>query len=83
MALQAGRRARSDERDLVAKVRERGWVMTHGEAEPNAHALAVPVKRSGSHAPICVTLVSHHSSLLEGARDELIAAADELAALLA
>jgi DNA-binding IclR family transcriptional regulator len=82
MALQAARPSRPGERDLVATVRDQGWVMTHGEAEPNVYGLAVPVKRPEPHPPICVTLVSHRARLLEEARQQVIVAAGELAAFL-
>ena len=83
MALQAGRPPQPEERDLVTTVRDQGWVMTHGEAEPNVYGLAVPVARPAPQAPICVTLVSHRAGLLEQARPDLIRAADEVAAILA
>src|ERR1700738_50712 len=36
---------RPGERDLVPQTRKQGWVITHGEIEPNTYGLAVPVRR--------------------------------------
>ena len=45
IALLASMPPRPGERDLVTMARQRGWVITHGEIEPNTYGLAVPVHR--------------------------------------
>jgi DNA-binding IclR family transcriptional regulator len=83
MALQASRPPREGERELITETREKGWVMTHGEAEPDVYGLAVPVRRSAPHPATCINLVSHRPDLLERARKDVSAAARELAGILA
>lgn len=82
MALQASRPPHDGERDLVTETRKKGWVITHGEAEPDVYGLAVPVTRSAPHPATCINLVSHRADLLEKARKDVIGAARELAAIL-
>ena len=83
MALQATKPAHDGERELVAETRKRGWVMTHGEAEPDVYGLAVPVHRSAPHPATCINLVSHRAELLEASRQDVVDAARELADILA
>lgn len=83
IALLAGGRPRPGEREAVAQAREQGWILTHGEVEPGAYALAVPVVRSAPSPPTAINLVSHRADVLEDARPAVIAAAGRLAAILA
>jgi DNA-binding IclR family transcriptional regulator len=83
LALLAGAPPKPGERDLVTQARAQGWVLTHGEVEPNAYGLAVPVKRSPPAPITCVNLISHRSDVLEQGRPMVIEAARELAAILA
>ena len=71
------------EREVVGEARERGWVMTHGEAEPDVYGLAVPVKREAPAPPTVINLVSHRPDVLEQARSDVTGAARELAGVLA
>jgi DNA-binding IclR family transcriptional regulator len=71
-----------DEPEGVRHVREKGWVMTHGEVEPNAWGLAVPVRRRAGASPTAVNLVSHRRDVLEQGRDAVIAAGEELSRIL-
>jgi DNA-binding IclR family transcriptional regulator len=66
----------------VTLTRERGWVITHGEIEPNTFGLAVAVHRLPPAPPTCINLISHRADVVERGRDAVIAAADELSALL-
>ena len=50
IALLASMPPRPGERDLVPLTREQGWVITHGEIEPNTYGLAVPVRRQSAVA---------------------------------
>lgn len=83
MALLASEPPREGERELVAETREKGWVTTHGEAEPDVYGLAVPVERTDPHPATCINLVSHRSDLLEERRDDVLRAACELSDILA
>jgi len=83
LALLASAPPKPGERDLVTKAREQGWVLTHGEVEPNAYGLAVPVKRSPPAPLTCINLISHREDVLEQGRPTVIEAARELAAILA
>ncbi|MDR3659397.1 MAG: helix-turn-helix domain-containing protein [Mycobacterium sp.] len=83
IALLAGLPPRPDERDLVATARRQGWVITHGEIEPNTYGLAVPVRRRAPSPPTCINLISHRKDVVLAGRDAVIKAANELAAILA
>ncbi|WP_082680958.1 IclR family transcriptional regulator [Mycolicibacterium novocastrense] len=82
IALLASMPPRPDERDLVPLTREQGWVITHGEIEPNTYGLAVPVRRRPPAPPTCINLISHREDVLTRGRDAVIRAADELSAIL-
>jgi len=70
------------ERDLVTLTREQGWVITHGEIEPNTYGLAVPVHRLPPAPPTCLNLISHRQDVVDRGRDAVIRAAEELSLIL-
>ena len=73
---------RPGERDLVPLTREQGWVITHGEVEPDTYGLAVPVQRRPPSPPTCINLISHRRDVLINGRDAVIAAAQRLSTIL-
>ncbi len=73
---------RPDERDLVVSARQQGWVITHGEIEPNTYGLAVAVHRDPSSPPTCINLISHREDVVVRGKDAVIKAAKELSAIL-
>ncbi len=82
IALLASMPPRPDERDLVPLARQQGWIITHGEVEPNTFGLAVPVKRRPPSPPTCINLISHREDVVLEGRDAVVKAADELSAIL-
>jgi DNA-binding IclR family transcriptional regulator len=82
IALLASLTPRPGERDLVGRTRERGWVITHGEIEPNTYGLAVPVRRRPPSPPTCINLISHREDVVLEGRDSVIKAANDLSAIL-
>lgn len=82
LALLASMPPRPGERDLVQQTRQQGWVMTHGEIEPNTYGLAVPVRRRPPSPPTCINLISHREDLVMEGRNSVIKAANELSAIL-
>jgi len=82
IALLASMPPRPGERDLVVRARERGWVTTHGEIEPNTYGLAVPVHRPAPSPPTCIILSSLREYVVMRAEDAVIKAAKQLSALL-
>jgi DNA-binding IclR family transcriptional regulator len=82
IALLASMPPRPDERDLVPQARQQGWVITHGEVEPNTYGLAVPVRRRPPSPPTCINLISHPEDVVLDGRDAVIKAANELSAIL-
>jgi DNA-binding IclR family transcriptional regulator len=82
IALLACMPPRPGERDLVPQARQQGWVITHGEVEPNTYGLAVPVRRRPPSPPTCINLISHREDVVVGGRDTVIKAAEELSAIL-
>jgi len=82
IALLASMPPRPGERDLVILAREQGWVITHGEIEPNTYGLAVAVHRLPPAPATCINLISHREDVVERGRHAVIAAADELSGLL-
>ncbi|ORB28284.1 IclR family transcriptional regulator [Mycolicibacterium parafortuitum] len=82
IALLASMPPRPGERDLVNQARQQGWVITHGEIEPNTYGLAVPVRRTPPSPPTCINLISHREDVVIEGRDAVIKAANELSAIL-
>ncbi len=82
IALLASMPPRPGERDLVPLTREQGWVVTHGEIEPDTYGLAVPVRRRPPSPPTCINLISHRKDVLLDGRDAVIAAAKRLSEIL-
>lgn len=82
IALLASMPPRPGERDLVPLARQQGWVITHGEVEPNTYGLAVPVRRQPPSPPTCINLISHREDVVIGGRDAVVKAANELSAIL-
>jgi DNA-binding IclR family transcriptional regulator len=82
IALLANMAPRPDERELVVSARKQGWVITHGEIEPNTYGLAVPVHRPSPSPPTCVNLISHREDVVMRGKDAVIKAAKELSAIL-
>jgi DNA-binding IclR family transcriptional regulator len=82
IALLASMPPRPGERDLVTKAREQGWVMTHGEIEPNTYGLAVPVRRPAPSPHTCINLISHREDVVIRGRDSVIEAAERLSSIL-
>jgi DNA-binding IclR family transcriptional regulator len=82
IALLASMPPRPGERDLVARARERGWVMTHGEIEPNTYGLAVAVRRPAPCPPTCINLISHREDVVLRGKDSVLRAAKQLSELL-
>jgi DNA-binding IclR family transcriptional regulator len=82
IALLASMPPRPGERDLVEETRRQGWVITHGEIEPNTYGLAVPVRRRPPSPPTCINLISHREDVVLRGKDAVVKAADELSAIL-
>jgi DNA-binding IclR family transcriptional regulator len=82
IALLASMAPRPGERDLVPLTREQGWVITHGEIEPDTYGLAVPVRRRPPSPPTCLNLISHRQDVLIEGRDAVIKAANKLSDIL-
>jgi DNA-binding IclR family transcriptional regulator len=82
IALLASMPPRPGERDLVRQAREQGWVITHGEIEPNTYGLAVPVRRRPPSPPTCINLISHREDVVLRGKDSVLRAANELSAVL-
>lgn len=82
IALLACMPPRPGERDLVARAREQGWVITHGEIEPNTYGLAVAVDRQSPSPPTCINLISHREDVVLRGKDAVIDAAKKLAEIL-
>ncbi|HEY7053586.1 MAG TPA: helix-turn-helix domain-containing protein [Mycobacterium sp.] len=82
VALLASMPAHPDERDLVPQARKQGWVITHGEIEPNTYGLAVPVRRRPPSPPTCINLISHRQDVVKRGRDAVVKAAKQLSEIL-
>ncbi|CAN5413272.1 hypothetical protein BH11ACT7_BH11ACT7_09780 [soil metagenome] len=83
IALLACMPPRPGERDLVTLTREQGWVLTHGEIEPNTYGLAVPLHRLPPSPPTCIKPISHREDVAERGREAVVRAAATLSELLA
>ncbi len=81
-ALLASMPPRPGERELVCRAREQGWVITHGEIEPDTYGLAVPVRRRPPSPPTCINLISHREDVVLNGRDAVVRAAKQLSDIL-
>lgn len=82
IALLASMPPRPGERELVTRARERGWVTTYGEIEPNTYGLAVAVHRPAPSPPTCINLISHREDVVMRGKDAVVKAAKQLSELL-
>ena len=82
IALLASMPPRPEERELVPVARQQGWVITHGEVEPNTFGLAVPVHRKPPSPPTCINLISHREDVVMGGKTAVVKAAKELSEIL-
>jgi DNA-binding IclR family transcriptional regulator len=82
IALLATMPPRPGERELVGQTRKEGWVITHGEIEPNTYGLAVPVRRRPPAPPTCLNLISHREDVVMRGRETVVAAAEQLSTVL-
>jgi DNA-binding IclR family transcriptional regulator len=82
IALLASMPPRPGERDLVTRTRERGWVTTYGEIEPNTYGLAVAVRRPAPSPATCINLISHREDVVMRGKDAVVTAAKQLSELL-
>lgn len=82
IALLASMPPRPEERELVPVARQQGWVITHGEVEPNTFGLAVPVHRKPPSPPTCINLISHREDVVMGGKAAVVRAAKELSEIL-
>lgn len=82
IALLASMPPRPSERDLVAATRKKGWVITHGEIEPDTYGLATIVRRPSGNMPVCINLISHRRDVIERGRDAALKAAEKLSKIL-
>jgi DNA-binding IclR family transcriptional regulator len=82
IALLASMPPRPGERELVPLTRAQGWVITHGEIEPDTYGLAVPVRRKPPSPPTCINLISHRKDALLDGRDAVVEASRTLSRIL-
>lgn len=82
IALLSSMPPRPGERELVRRARDQGWVITHGEIEPDTYGLAVPVRRRPPSPPTCINLISHREDVVLTGRDAVIRAAKQLSEIL-
>lgn len=82
ISLLASMPPRPGERELVTRARERGWVTTYGEIEPNTYGLAVAVHRHAPSPPTCINLISHREDVVMRGKDAVVTAAKQLSELL-
>ncbi|WP_328358829.1 helix-turn-helix domain-containing protein [Mycobacterium sp. NBC_00419] len=82
VALLAAMPPQPGERGLVTETRAKGWVITHGEIEPNTYGLAVPVHRPPTSPHACINLISHREDVVRRGRDAVVDAAQRLSAVL-
>jgi DNA-binding IclR family transcriptional regulator len=82
IALLASMPPRPGERSLVSRARERGWVTTYGEIEPNTYGLAVAVRRPAPSPPTCINLISHREDVVMRGKEAVLTAAKQLSELL-
>jgi DNA-binding IclR family transcriptional regulator len=74
---------RPGEPEGAALARGRGYAITHGQVEPGAWGLAVPIRRPDTDVPACLNLITHREDLVETSLGPVRHAAERIAAALA
>ncbi|RYF42670.1 MAG: IclR family transcriptional regulator [Comamonadaceae bacterium] len=82
IALLAGYPPKPGEREVVTRTRELGWVITHGEVEPNMYGLAAPVYRPYPSPRLCINVITHRQEIANNGITAIVAAAQRLAEAL-
>lgn len=75
VAIQAGKPPAESDSPRVREARRRGWVVSHGEVEPGAHAVAVPLAHDGDTLDACIVFVSHRRDRVEQSIPGVLSAA--------
>ena len=78
LALSAALPPRPDEAPRIVQVRADGYAITHGEVEPGAWGLAVPLRAPSQDLVACVNVSSHREDLVRTSADQVIACAREI-----
>lgn len=71
------------EPDAVRQARERGYAISKGEVEPNAHGVAVPVISPSLPLRACLNLITYRDDVAAAAPERMLLAAAQLADKLA
>ena len=82
IALLASMPPRPGERELVARARERGWVMTYGEIETQYLRPGCGGPPPAPSPPTCINLISHREDVVLRGEDAVLKAAKQLSELL-
>ena len=82
IALLAGMPARPGEREQVTQTREKGWIVTYGEIEPDTYGLAAVVPRAAKSTPVCLNVISHRRDVIDRSIEPLKRAAAELSEII-
>lgn len=67
----------------AARARKRGYAVSHGEVEPGAYGVAVPVRRRPGEPPACINLIAMSQAAADAAIPHMLAAAEEISRQLA
>lgn len=70
---------RPEDPEFLAQVREQGWARTFGEVEPDAYALAVPIRSDGLRPNCCLAIITFREEALDGALEPMLASAARIA----
>jgi DNA-binding IclR family transcriptional regulator len=62
----------------AARARKRGYAVSHGEVEPGAYGVAVPLRRRSGEAPACINLIAMSDAAADAAIPHMVAAAEEI-----
>ena len=82
-ALMAALPPKAGEHADLAQVRERGYAITHGEVEPGAWGLAVPLQLSKQGVVACVNVITYREDLVRGSVDQALRCARMIESRLA
>lgn len=79
LALLAAESPRPGEPDGATLARKRGYAITHGEVEPGAWGLAIPITRPAPATPACLNLITYRENLVESSLSPMLRAAERIA----
>ena len=78
-ALSSLREPAPTDAEAVVRARRDGYAITHGEVEPGAYGLSVPLPLAGQSPPTCINVITYREGIVKESVERVRKAAEEIA----